>query len=167
MKVGFSLIELVIVMLLTAILGLFLATAISNGVDAWYFVMDKNELMTQTPYSLNRIARELRQIKDLKSVYAASSNSITFTDTNSVSITYNLSSNTVYRNSNVLIDGVTSFSLLYYDANGNIIASPVVNPANTNIRRIKVSITTQKGSNSLSMETIVRPRNLSLVGAQN
>lgn len=159
--------ELVVVIILTSILGLFLAWAISGGVEAWYFIMDKNDLMTKTPYALNRMAREIRQIKDAKSVYTANSTRITFNDVNSNSLTYDFLSSTVYRNAKALIDGVTSFSLLYYDKNGNIITLPVVNPGNTNIRRIKISITTQKGNNSFGMETLVSPRNLSWVGIQN
>lgn len=154
------------VMTLVGILGLFLAWAISGGIEAWNFVMDKNELMTQTPYALSRMARELRQIKDTRSVYLANSTSITFKDTDGNSITYNLVDNILYRNNYPLIDGVANFSLLYYDRNGNIISQPSVNPADTNIRKIKIIITNQKTTNFFSLETLIQPRNLSLIGAE-
>lgn len=156
---GFTLIEMVIVITVTAILALFLAGAIEKGVESWYFVADRSDLMTQTPYALNRMARELRYIKDSKSVYAAASNTITFTDANNNSITFSLSGNTIYRNNDILLDGVAAFSLQYSDANGNIIVAPLVNPAKTDIRKIKIFIRTQKGSNPLDMETTLKPRN--------
>lgn len=157
---GFTLIELTVVLVLAGILALFLSGALNKGIESWYFVADRSDLMAQTPYALNRIARELRYIKDSKSVYAAGASSITFNDASSSSITYNLSGGSIYRNGNPLLDGVTNFSLQYLDANGNIIATPVINPSATNIRKIRISVTVQKGNNPFSMETIVKPRNI-------
>ncbi len=147
-------------MILVAILALFLAGVINKGVESWYFVVDRADLMTQMPYALNRIVRELRYIKNPTSITIATSTVIAFIDIDNNSVTYNLSGTTVYRNGIPLLSGVTNFTLQYLDNNGNIISIPRVSPSPTDIRKIKVSLTTNKGNNPVNMQSMVRPRNI-------
>ncbi len=151
---GVSLIELIIVMILVSILALFLAAPIQKGIESWYFVMDRADLMTQSHYGINRMMRELRQIKDYQSISVANTTSITFIDIKNNTITYSLSGGVIYRNANILLDGVTTFSLQYLDINGTIATAP------KNIRKIKVTVRIQKGTNPIDMETTIKPRNL-------
>jgi len=158
-KRGFTLIELLIVIVILGIILFFLTGIIKKGIDAWYFVIDRAELMNQAHYALNRMLRELRQIKDKKSIYYATSSTLTFQDTEDNFITYSCSGNILYRNDKILLDGVTNFSLQYFNINDTIILNPKVNPNTTDIYKIKVSISLQKGDYPLYMRTAIKPRN--------
>ncbi|MGE4357831.1 MAG: type II secretion system protein J [Candidatus Omnitrophota bacterium] len=142
-KTGFTLIELIIVIVLTGILALFLAGVIRKGVEAWYFVVDKAELITQTPYVLNRLAREIRTAQNITS---ALSNSISFVDSQGNTITYTVSSGILYRNGNEFLDGVVDFSLQY-------------SPSSSNIKIVTVTLERNKEAYSILMRTGVKRRN--------
>ena len=64
------------------------------------------------------------------------------------------------RNSDILASDVQSLSFTYYDDNGSIIATPLVNPNETDIRRIDISFEFQSSGQTLYYKSQVRPRNL-------
>ncbi|MCM8778345.1 MAG: prepilin-type N-terminal cleavage/methylation domain-containing protein [Candidatus Omnitrophica bacterium] len=141
-SVGFTLLELVMVMALMGILIFFLSGVIRKGVEAWYFVVDKEELSLQTSYALNRLVRELRTAQN---IISASENYISFTDYQNNTFNYYISQEILYRNGKEILDGIIDFSLHYY-------------PSNDNIRRITISLERSKGAYSLLLRTGVKIR---------
>lgn len=141
-KLGFTLLELIIVIVLVGIVVFFLAGIIQQIVESWYFVVDKEELSIQAPYALNRLVRELRTAN---TVTSALSNSITFRDYQNNVYMYYLSNGVLYRNGKEILDGITNFSLQYY-------------PSSSNIERVIINLERSKGAYILPLRTGVKLR---------
>lgn len=160
-KKGYTLIELVTVMV---VLGVILAIGIPllmETVDAWsYGSRFQTNAVLSAIVAQNRMSREIRRLKNDTSVTTATSSQFSFTDVNDNAITFNLSGNTLMRNSDGLLDNVTSLSFTYYDDSGAAIATPAINPNPTNIRLVEVNYSVLAASNTLNFGFTVKPQNL-------
>lgn len=58
----------------------------------------------------------------------------------------------------ILSSGITGLDLTYYDANNSVLTRPVADPLD--IKRIKISLTMQSGSQTKTLKTQIWPRNL-------
>lgn len=157
---GYTLIELVMVVTL---LGLFVAAsavAFKPVLDTWSLGAPRNEVTDATEYALSRMSYEMTQLRDAASVLAAGTGRFQFTDVSNNVIDYTLSGTNLMRNGNILSRGVQTLSFTYYNVNGATLISPQVSPSPTNIWRIEVSITSERGGQSVTMTSQVRPRNL-------
>ncbi|MFA6349457.1 MAG: type II secretion system protein [Candidatus Omnitrophota bacterium] len=157
---GFTLIELVMVMVLVGILAGIGVPMLMQTVDAWSFNSQfQDNSVFSAIVAMNRMSREIRRLKDDASVTAATASQFSFDDINSNAITFDLSGNTLMRNTDGLSDYVSSLSFTYYDDNDAVIAVPIISP-NTNIRRIQADLNVFSGSNTLDFQFSIRPQNL-------
>lgn len=160
-KKGFTLIELVMVIVIIGILAGIGVPMIQQAVDAWSFTSKfQDNAVSQATVVMNRISREMRRLKNDASVTTASAAEFSFTDLDNNSIGFSRSGNTLMRNSDGLADNVTSLTFTYYNDDGNTIGAPIVSPNNTDIRRINVAFAILAGSNTLNFQFQVRPQNL-------
>lgn len=158
---GYTLIELVVVMVIIGIIAGVGMPAILETVDAWSFASRFQDAgVGSCMAAAGRMSREMRRLQNDSAVTTATSSQFSFTDTDSAAITYNLSGNTLMRNSDGLADGVSALTFTYYDDAGNIIAAPLVNPDNTDIRRIVVDFSILAGTNTLNFQFQIRPQNI-------
>lgn len=163
-KNGFTLIEFIMVIALSGLIFLALAQSAVITIRSWDIVLSGNLLIGQAEVAFSRMAREIRQIQNETSLLTAQASSISFTNADGVQITYDIQGNQLRRffNSatNVAIDDVTALTFQYLDEDGNIIANPVTSPSATNVRMVRMTISITPSSQSMTVETLVKLRNI-------
>lgn len=157
---GVTLIELIIVIVIVGILVGVSAMYVREVIDLWNVVSFRNELVSQARIAVLRMTREVRQIANSTAVYTANSSALRFFDADTNDITYclaNYNQNTgnctcagngtyVCRNNQVLLSGVSNFTLTYYNLENNVVAAPKVYPNQTEIRRVSVGFNISQGN---------------------
>jgi len=168
---GITLIELVMTMVLMGIVALVVANALSTGVTAFFTTDNRKESLDQGRIALDRMAKEIRNLRDSDDVNASSATQFCFTDTEGVQINYSYAGTNLRRATGnctagsgaTLSANITSFSFDYIRADGTVDASFVDtdpdNPA-TDTKKIRITLTSTASGESVSLETEVWPRNL-------
>jgi len=164
MRKGFTLIEMIMVIV---IMGIFTASAIPVFVQvahAWQYQSLRNEIAESGRIAIDRMIREMRQINSSTSVVTATGSAFKFTDTSSQSVYFYLSGSDLRMQINgtdyELASGVSSLAFTYYDSTGAVIAVPAVSPAVTNIKRVRVDFTITAGNQPVEINSEVYPRRL-------
>lgn len=158
---GVTLVELIMVIVVIAFLGVTLAGIFKKGAESYSFIAVRKGALQDGRQALLQVARDIRQIKDINNILAASESSFQFNipiyQNPDQTITYNFVNNTITRNGSLLADGVASFQFSYYDTNGNQLTDPV---SLLDIWEIQASVSVSKGSETVTLQTRVFPRNL-------
>lgn len=154
---GTTLIEMIMVILVLSILisvgGVLLGVGFRGGfasTDSIYVA------------SIARAAMEQMTSNLLEARYSGSSdltigtNSITFTNINGNSISFSRSGNNLMRNSKILSDYTTALTFTYLDENNSVTATPA------NVRCIGINASFAYNTGSVSLQSLVCPRNYSL-----
>lgn len=160
-KKGYTLIELITVMTVIGVVAAIGAPLLIEAASAWSYASPyQNNAVLSAVVAQNRMSREIRRLKNDSSVTTAASSQFSLTDVDNNTITFVLSGSTLMRNSDGLLDNVASLSFVYYDDSGGTIASPLVNPANTDIRLVRVNYSVLAAGNTLNFGFTVKPQNL-------
>jgi prepilin-type N-terminal cleavage/methylation domain-containing protein len=153
---GFTLVELVIVIVVISIAGLLLAGVFREAVGTYRFVDVQSDLLQQARYAEERVAREMRRVRDRASVTTAEIRTFAFVDRDAAPVAVSWDgrkgSRLLYvRNgvSQTLAAGVDSLAFAYFRENGSA-AAPVVAPAGTDIRRVTLYLRLAKGGQSVA-----------------
>jgi prepilin-type N-terminal cleavage/methylation domain-containing protein len=153
---GFTLIELVIVIVVISIAGLLLAGTFREAIGTYRFVDVEADLLQQARFAEERIERELRRLRDRSSVTTASATTLAFVDRDAVPIIVSWNgtkgADLVYSKNGVaqpLAAGVDSLAFSYFKEDGTS-AAPVVAPSETDIRRVAVYLRLARGGQSIS-----------------
>ena len=101
-KRAFTLIELVIVIVIVGITAGMAVPTVLHSVDSWLLVKEERDLLANSRVSLNRMVREIRQIKDTDSITTFTSGQFAFVDIDDNAIDFSQSGNQLLRNSDVL-----------------------------------------------------------------
>jgi len=143
-KKAVTLIELVTVIVIVGVLAAASSGYIKGVIDLWRFISFRSESVSQGRMALMRMSREIRQIKNALSVYTAGASELRFMDVNDVTIRYRFSGNALIRGSNavenVLVSGLSAVTFTYYNADNAPIASPLINPQESDIYRIEIAL---------------------------
>jgi len=153
---GFTLIELVMVIVLTAIIGTLGARILTSGFSSYATGKDLLEIEWQGNLALERLGRDLRIIRSATNADLTISpgNRINFIDINGDTISYVLLGTTLQRNGETLADDISSLSFTYLRSDGKTTAT------NTNqVHYIVVSLTSTSGDLSKNIRTVIHPRN--------
>ncbi len=167
--IGFSLIELVIVIMLVAILGSATGVMLQQVASASLTQAAKTDQSWQLRLTTERMARDLTQIQSATGL-VNNANQLTFVTMSGAEVTYELDSVTptlLMRKekanagaslvSRGLADNISDINFHYYDANGLEITAGS-NPQN--VRYIKVRLTSTSNNTDTSVETLLAPRRL-------
>jgi len=153
---GFTLAELVIVIVVVSIAGLLLAGVFREAVGTYRFVDVQSDLLQQARYAEERVSRELRRVRDRASVTTAESRTFAFVDTDAAPVAVSWDgtkgSRLLYTKNGVaqtLAAGVDSLAFAYFRENGSA-AAPVVAPSGTDIRRVTVYLRLAKGGQTVA-----------------
>lgn len=163
---GFTLIEMVMVIILLSIVATVIAIPLSQGVKGWFQASSREGISQSGRMGIERMAREIRNTARTAAnnpcIFAAAATSFTFSDlsgdlTSCNSITFSLNSPNLLRcpdsacaTNYTLADNVSSLTIQYYDSiNQCMLAQPnCLSPIGltiNNIRRISIEITSTQG----------------------
>lgn len=142
---GFTLIEMIIVMVITGIVVVIAASIFRAGFTNYFAAVNATALSNQAVNAMARISKELQQAS---SFTAANATSMTFTTTKGTTISYSWSNPVITRTgstSQTLSDQVTSFSLSYYQSDFS--ATATLNLA----KAVTISMTLSNGTERVPM----------------
>jgi len=170
-KEGFTLIEIVLVLVIIAVLAGILIEPFRLGVKSYIGIQTRADLTSQAREATVRIVRELRNIRKKADIPPTSNivcdivgdeatvSRIRFLDVQNDDIKFYLSGSNVQRmdmdtsTDNILIDQVSSLQFRYFDKdNAELTPSPQLSEAQCdNVRRILVILTMQEGTETVTM----------------
>ena len=161
---GMTLIELVLGMVLIGIVALVVANALSTGIDAFFTTDNRKEALDQGRIALDRMAKEIRNVRNASAITTATATTFTFTDTSGTSISFALGGGNITRNADTLAVGISNATFpscifSYIESGGTETQSPTA-PQMLTIKRIKIGFKATAGSESVTLQTEVWPRNL-------
>jgi len=169
---GFTLIEIVIVCVLIGIIAAVIIPPLHQGAQSFTAGETRGDLTSQARQAATRIVRELRNIQKKADntpniTTGANATSITFVDVLDNTITFCLwasgscspTGNTVQRNSNPLVEQVSSLQFRYFNGSNTELpvplSAPDLNPASVDdvddVRRIMMTLTLAEGSQTVSV----------------
>ncbi len=154
-QTGFSLIEMLLVVIILSIIAALGGQMLSTGFNSYFTGRDIINAEWQGRYGLQRMSRELR---DVRSATAADltmgANQITFTDNNANVITYALSGSTLTRNGQPLADGVSVLSFAYIEDDGITTAT-----AEVDVWYISATVNVSLNGSVYALRNTLHPRN--------
>lgn len=153
-RAGFSLIELIIVLVTTALVGSILGITFIGFGDDFNKLQTRKALEREAWGAIERMRREVQHLRSstLEDVLAWTPTNIQFRDSTPTTTQFQLVGTQLQRNGVVLLAGVTNFAVSYLAANAT--AATRVG----DIRRVVVSLTASRGGESLSLRTEIAPR---------
>jgi len=160
---GFTLIELVIVILIIGIITGIVGSTLLGAIDAWTFKFNRTDLLLDGRLAMNRMVREIREVKNKAKVTTADPSEFSFENVGNVDITYSLSGTDLDRTedetTNTLAEDVSDMTFTYLDSNGDTIETPTVAPGATDIRRVRINLTLTKNGENVYLQSESVPRN--------
>jgi len=160
---GFTLVELVIVIIIIGITASTLGFMMLGAVKAWTFKFNRNDILWDGRLAMDRMTREIRTVKNPTSVTTASAAQFRFIDTGNEDITYSLSGANLNRTengtANLLAENVSSLTFTYYNSSDTVIPSPIVSPSATDIRRVRINLTLTKNGQSVYLQSDASTKN--------
>lgn len=148
-KQGFTLIEMVFVIIILSILSLMASRVIGAAFRAYYTNQGIVNADAQARLAFERMIRDIHAINSSSSITTASASTLSFTDVNGNTVTYALSGTQLQRNGIPLADGVSSMTLGYYNGSGAVTA------VTTAIRYINITLTITQNNVNYTMGTTV------------
>ncbi len=152
---GFSLLEMVLVIVLLAMLAGIGSTLLSAGFNSYFTGRDSSEAEWQGRYALERLTRELRTVRSPSAadLIIAPANQITFTTLAGTTISYALAGGALNRNGVPLADGIAGLAFSYLQRDGKTLAADA-----TQVFYIGVSFTVTRNGSNYNVRGLVRPR---------
>lgn len=171
MNKGFTIIELIIVIVIAGIISGILGMLILQVIDVYSFVTVREDVLSEAELAMERMMREIRQIQKaaqaIEVIYIADSAEFQFVDVDDNIIGFKKDSSTVHRmkfsepgvlqHNDLLADDITSLAFTYWDEDSNELSSPV---DIEKIKRIEISIVMERQDQEVRIDTQVYPRNL-------
>ncbi len=157
---GFTLMELVVVMVVVGILSVTITPFIKVNIKSYIEVRDGKNTLQAARIALNRMVEEIKRIPSPNSLIWGYSSSIRFTLPDGTRVTYRFEDNTITRERGffsshvVLIKGVRAFNLTYFMDDGSSSST-----ASSNIRRIKIEMNVGTDQQNFTLSKEVTPRN--------
>ena len=171
---GITLIELVIGMVLMGIVALVVANALSTGITGFFTIDYRKESLDQARLAMERMAREIRNLRNNTSVTTSSATQFCFYDVNNTLINFSLQGADIKReeagdcnaggpNETTLATTITATapSLFQYFRPDGVTSDATFSPENT--RLIRITLTSTTSGEAVQLQTEVWPRNLALI----
>jgi len=151
---GFSLIELVMVIVLMGIIASIASKILAEGLNNLLTARKVNDANWQGQLAMERMIRDFRDVRSSGDISISSASEFAFTDINGNSIDYKLSGTSLMQGSSILADGISSLVFTYYNASGTSGAS------GSAIHYVKAAITVTQGGANYTVSALGYLRNL-------
>lgn len=151
---GFTLMELIVVIVILSIIAIIATRILFTGFNAYITTKNVTDATAQARLGMERMTIDIRNVRSPLDVTTISTSQFTFTDTSANSISYTRSGTSLMRNSQVLADGVSGLTFTYLDENGSVTGTAA------NVRYVTVKLDITQGGTSFSVTTTIYPRNL-------
>jgi prepilin-type N-terminal cleavage/methylation domain-containing protein len=152
---GFSLVELIVVIVLTGILAALGAQMLGKTVESFAFSRDVTKGDWQARVALERLTRDLRMAQAVTNLTIVPATAITFSDTDSNNVNYSLSGSQLMRNTQVLADDISNLQFTYLRSDGNTVETTT----SSLVYYITVSFDVSRSTATTSLRATVHPRN--------
>jgi prepilin-type N-terminal cleavage/methylation domain-containing protein len=163
---GFTLIELVIVIVVVSVAALVFSRMFIEAVRSYEWVDVEKEKLQEARYAQERMTREFRRVRDNVSINAATATTFTFVDRDvaTISISWNgvKGADLIYTKNgtaHVLASGVDSLAFAYWKKDGTA-AAPVLSPSATDIWRVTTYLRLDKAGHTVETVGAAHVRNL-------
>ena len=156
---GFTLIEMILVIVLLAIIGAALAAAFLPGMQTYLAVDFRKEAIQNARTAMQRVLKDTREAQTFAACggLCVPTNTMTFTNVLNSAVTFDwagTAQDPLTRNGNVLASNVDDFTVTFYDQAG-------LEPADeTLIWRVRVDLRVTVGDQIVDLRSEVFPRNL-------
>ncbi|HHS12547.1 MAG TPA: prepilin-type N-terminal cleavage/methylation domain-containing protein [bacterium] len=158
---GFTLMELVIVMVIVGIITVTTMPFIRTNVDSYISVRGGKDLLQSTRIGFNRMLAEMRRIESPSDIDYGYNNEFQFDIPGTNNITYKYSGGQLLRENRVLIHGVQSMTFRYFRQDGSQMGTPIWS-STSQIWRIQLDIEVGDGTQNIRLRAQVSPRNFHL-----
>lgn len=158
-------------MVLIGIVALVVANALSTGITGFFVVDNRKEALDQARVAMERMAKEIRNLKNSASVTASSSTQFCFTmldgTNNNILVNYSYINPDIKReeagacvagNGQTLSTNIASFSFAYIRANGD--AESPVQFSSVTTKRIRLTTTSTVSGETVTLQSEVYLRSL-------
>ncbi len=156
-ETGFTLIELIVVMVITVILTGFVADVLFHQVATFNLVTARKEGLQNSRFASMLLTKDIRQIVSADSIFHASEDSMRFKHVNGTQIDYQHSGSNLYRNADLLLENLSGFSFSYLDDTGNALSFPIGDFSE--IRVVGCGLSMLINGQSVQSNVTVTPRN--------
>ncbi len=156
-QAGFTLVELVAVIVVSGIISVVFAKLLSSSVQMFEFITERKDAVHDCRLAMQRISRELRQIASADSIKYAAEDSLEFFKENGEALTIAWGASAVRLNGQPLVAGIASFQFKYFDDKGQELQVPVANMSN--IFNIYFEMLVKPGNRPFKISNEVQPRN--------
>jgi len=160
-KNGFTLIEFIIVIAILGVIAGLAVPFVIGAIDSWMLSKAERSNIFDARFALNRMVREIRQIKDDSSISTFTSTRFVFTDINNNTIEFAQSGDTLLRisggDSNELADDLRDsggLTFTYLDTDGNTTATAA------DVRMVRIQVIIESGGSSVTLRSLSRLRNI-------
>jgi prepilin-type N-terminal cleavage/methylation domain-containing protein len=152
---GFTLLELVMVMVLLSIMTAAVGILVIHIVNLSRTHYAMTDMSRQLQFALRRIQTDMRQMRSHPTLNLArmGTTAITFTTIAGKSVNYHLSGHMLMRNQKMLADGIESLQFHYYQSNGRIAQRA------DQVSYINIALTKQTQGHYFRLMTTLFPRN--------
>jgi type II secretory pathway pseudopilin PulG len=146
---GFTLIEIILVCVLIGVIASVIIPPLYQGAQSFTVSETRGDLTSQARQAATRMIRELRNVQkeanNTPNITAAAATSITFVDVLDNTITFSLSGSTLQRNSNPLVEQVSSLQFRYFNGSNAELTPPLSATDMDNVRRVMLTLTLAEG----------------------
>ena len=153
---AFTLIEVYIAISVIAIIAAVLAPFISTLADSWLFSRAERDVVFSARLAINRMVREIREIKNTASIFDYGASSFTFVNIDDSTVNFSQSGSSLMRNSNELLNKLQvsgGLTFTYLDSAGAVTA------VKADIRRVRIRLVVTSMGRTLTIESLARFRN--------
>lgn len=151
---GFSLVELIVVIVLVGILAALGSQMLGKTVQSFAFSRDVTRGDWQARVALERLTRDLRMARAPAELVIVPATAITFSDTDGNNVNYSLSGTQLMRNTRVLADDITGLAFTYLRSDGNTVAASA-----SEVYYITVMFGVTRATATTTLRATVHPRN--------
>lgn len=156
-RTGFTLIEVIMVLVILGIVAGIVTPFVANAIRYWDLVRKERELISTARYAVNRVVREIRQLKNTNSITTYTDTDFAFTrikaDGTDENVEFQQSGDILLRNSDELADDVQSLTFTYLDVNGGTTSTP------SSMRMVRIQLVLESGAVKINIRSLGRFRN--------